>query len=143
VRAASALLSAYTAAMVVIDNMQCLRSLARSAAAEYKTAVLKDRARTTAPALGAALAAVAADGTAAINFAVASRGAGAVSLVLARLPPGDAPVAGCLEVSLNLPYPRACLDRMDAIHGLDVPTCGRCWQCARARQVRMRRGRRA
>jgi hypothetical protein len=48
---------------------------------------------------GAALAAVAADGTVAINFAVASRGAGAVSLVLARLPPGDAPVAGCLEVT--------------------------------------------
>lgn len=47
---------------------------------------------------GATVAALAGDGTVAINFAVTSRGAGAMSLVIARLPSGGMPVAGCLEV---------------------------------------------
>ena len=47
---------------------------------------------------GATLAALADDGTVATNFAVTSRGAGAMSLVIARLPSGGVPVAGCLEV---------------------------------------------
>ena len=47
---------------------------------------------------GATVAALADDGTVAINFAVTSRGAGAMSLVVARLPAGGAPASGCLEV---------------------------------------------
>ena len=47
---------------------------------------------------GATVAALADDGTVAINFAVTSRGAGAMSLVIARLPAGGAPASGCLEV---------------------------------------------